>query len=86
MVIELGGVQFLSEIMRVARMILESDERAARARLEITIKNYDSRPKLRDMTLLQPFWNHRIQSVPIYILPRSQFVEKRKQKGLKSHF
>ena len=81
MVIELGGVQFLCEIIRVAHVILESDERAARARLEITIKNYDSRPKLRDMTLLQPFWNHRIQWVPIYILPRSQFVEKRKQKA-----
>ena len=55
MVIELGGVQFLSEIIRVAHVILESDERAARVRLEITIKNYDSRSKLRDMTLLQPF-------------------------------
>lgn len=55
MVIELDGVQCLSEIICVAHVILESDERAARARLEIIIKNYDSRPKLRDMTLLQPF-------------------------------
>ena len=31
--------------------------------------------------LLQPFWNRRIQSVPIFIWTSSWFVEKQKQKG-----
>ena len=31
--------------------------------------------------LLQPFWNRRIQSVPIFIWTSSCFVEKQKQKG-----
>ena len=37
-------------------------------------------------TLLQPFWNHRIQSVPNYDWSSSRFDEKWKQKGFYTHF
>ena len=32
-------------------------------------------------TLLEPFWNRRIQSVPIFYWSSSRFVKKRTQKG-----
>ena len=37
-------------------------------------------------TLWQPFWNRRIQSVPIFYWTSSRFVKKQKQKALTSHF
>ena len=63
-----------SEIIRV---ILKSDKREARVRFEVTIVISDqnrTRPS-SVTTLLQPFWNRRIQSVPIFIWPCSRFVE-----------
>ena len=63
-----------SEIIRV---ILKSDKRAARVRFEVTIVISDQNCTTRSSvtTLLQPFWNRRIQSVPIFIWSSSRFVE-----------
>ena len=60
-----------SEIIRV---IWKSDKRAARVRFEVTIVISDQNCTTRSSvtTLLQLFWNRRIQSVPIFI---SRFVE-----------
>ena len=56
---------------------LKSDKREARVRFEVTIvisdQNYTTRSSVT--TLLQPFWNRRIQSVPIFTWPSSRFVE-----------
>ena len=63
-----------SEIIRV---ILKPDKRAARVRFEVTIVISDQNCTTRSSvtTLLQLFWNRRIQSVPIFIWPDSRFVE-----------
>ena len=63
-----------SEIIRV---ILKSDKRAARVRFEVTIVISDQNRTTPSsvITLLQPFWNRRIQSVPIFIWSSSRFVE-----------
>ena len=67
-----------SEIIRVV-MISKLGERAARVRLiEIT------RFQLPLQT--EPFWNRRIQSVPIFHWWSSWFVERREQKAFKSYF
>ena len=63
-----------SEIIRV---ILKSDKREARVRFEVTIVISDQNRTTPSSvtTLLRPFWNRRIQSVPIFIWSSSRFVE-----------
>ena len=70
-----------SEIIWV---ILKSDERTARVQFKIAIMISDLEKcatRSSITTLLQPFWNRRIQSVPIFHWSSIRFVEKRKQKG-----
>ena len=53
-------------------------------------QKYDFRPKLHDTKfnyfLLQPFWNGRIQSVPIFHLSSSRFVESGNKKAFTMYF
>ena len=60
-----GWSAIWSEIIRV---ILKWEERAAWVRFEITsmISDQNCRTSSSITTLLQPFWNRRIQSVPIF--------------------
>ena len=62
---------------------LKSDERAAQVRFEITCLISDQKCTTRSSitTLLQPFWNRRIHSVPIFYWPSNPFIEKWKEKG-----
>ena len=52
----------------IVRGISKSEERAARVRFEITsmISDQNCTTPSSITTLLQPFWNRRIQSVPIF--------------------
>ena len=64
-------------------MILKSNKGAAQVQFKSTSMISDQNCMTRSSitTLLQPFWNHRIQSVPIFIWSSSWFVKKRRQKG-----
>ena len=69
-----------SEIIRVT---LKLDERTNHKSM-ISDQNCTSRNSIS--TLSQPFWNRRIQSVPIFVWPNSRFVESANKKAFSSHF
>ena len=76
-----------SEIIRV---ISKSNERTARVRFEITnmISDQNCTTRSSITTLLQPFWNHRIQSVlKLYFIDQEAgLLKSRNKKAFTSHF
>ena len=80
MVMELSGVLFgLRSYTRFQNRTSARHEFDLKSRVWFQTKNYTTLSSIT--TLLQPFWNRRIQSVLIFYWSSSRFVEKRKQKG-----
>ena len=79
MVIKLSGVQFGLKLC----MILKSNNGAVQVQFETTsmISDQNCMTWSTITTLLQPFWNRRIQLVPIFTWSSSRFVEKWRDKG-----